>query len=311
MIKKKQGFQGQRYIQLPNKVLQRCINQPLVNNLYPTSIGYFPKAAYHHRERRTGANEHILIYCVDGKGQAIIEGEKFNIMPAEYLIIPSGKSHVYWSYPEQPWTIYWLHIKGEGANLISEILFKRMQEGNNGILITDEIIFIFNNIYNTFLLGYSTDNMVYASMNLNHYCKFFMYPRRKNSYSNERNGNFEQVILFLKENIGKNISLKEIALTANLSSAHFCTSFRKTTGFSPIEYFNHLKIQEACQLLQFTKKRISEIADDVGIEDPYYFSRLFSRIMGMSPKVYRQDKEFNIEILKSPKTPKFRRYFRY
>jgi len=129
-----------------------------------------------------------------------------------------------------------------------------------------------------------------------------MYPEKIHSYTEERNGNFDQVIRFLKENISKNISLQEIALTANLSSAHFCISFRKTTGFSPIEYFNHLKIQEACQLLQFTRQRISEIANDVGIQDPYYFSRVFSRIMGMSPKEYRQKKEFNNdEKLKIPK----------
>ena len=292
MIKKKQGFQGQKFIQLPNKVVHSCMNQPLVSNLFATSIGYYPKASYHYRERRNGANEHILIYCVDGKGEALIEGENFKITPSEYLIVPHGKSHVYWSDTDHPWTIYWLHLKGEGADVISEILFRRMRLGNNGILITDELIRVFNNIYNNFLLGYSTNNMIYASMNLNHYCKFFIYPEIIHSYNpEERNENFEQVIRFLKENISKNIPLQEIASIANLSATRFCISFRKTTGFSPIEYFNHLKIQEACQLLQFTLKRISEIAYTVGIQDPYYFSRLFSKIMGISPKEYRYKKE--------------------
>lgn len=303
MIKKKQGFQGQRFIQLPNKVVQVCMEQPLVNSLFATSLGYYPKATYHYRERRNGANEHILIYCVDGKGEAQIGSEKFKITPSEYLIVPAGKSHMYWSDPDNPWTIYWLHLKGEGADVISEMLFKRMQEGNNGILITDELIRVFNNIYNNFLLGYSKDNLIYTSMNLSHYCKFFIYPEIIHSYNREgRNGNFEQVIRFLKENISKNVSLGEIAATANLSSAHFCISFRKVTGFSPIEYFNHLKVQEACQLLQFTQQRISEIANAVGIQDPYYFSRLFSRIMGMSPKEYRHKKEFKKAELEIPKT---------
>jgi AraC-like DNA-binding protein len=294
MIKKKQGFQGQKFIQLPSKVVRKCMDQPLVANLFAISIGYYPKAAYHYRERRHGANEHILIYCVDGKGEAVIEGEKFKITPSEYLIIPRRKSHAYWSDADNPWSIYWLHLRGKGAEVISEILFKRMREGKNGILITGELIRVFNNIYNNFLLGYSTANMIYTSMNLNHYCKFFVYPEKIQDY-NKKEGNmdFERVIRFLKENISKNISLHEIASVANLSSAHFCISFRKTTGFSPIEYFNHLKIQEACQLLQFTTQRISEIADAVGIEDPYYFSRLFHKIMGVSPKEYRHKKEFN------------------
>ena len=59
------------------------------------------------------------------------------------------------------------------------------------------------------------------------------------------------------------------------------------TGFSPIEYFNHLKVQKACQYLLFTDLRVKEIADKLGIEDPYYFSRMFSKLMGMSPGTYR------------------------
>ena len=63
--------------------------------------------------------------------------------------------------------------------------------------------------------------------------------------------------------------------------------FKKSTGFSVIEYFNHLKMQKACQFLQFTDLRVNEIANRLGMEDPYYFSRLFSKVIGMSPKQYR------------------------
>lgn len=72
--------------------------------------------------------------------------------------------------------------------------------------------------------------------------------------------------------------------------AHFSVTFKKKTGFSPIEYFNHLKMQKASQYLLFTNLRIKEIAQEVGIEDPYYFSRLFTKIMGISPVHYREKK---------------------
>jgi AraC-like DNA-binding protein len=70
--------------------------------------------------------------------------------------------------------------------------------------------------------------------------------------------------------------------------SHYSSLFKKKTGFSPIDYFNHLKIQKACQYLQFTQLRIREIALKVGISDPLYFSRLFTQTMGYSPKEYRQ-----------------------
>jgi AraC-like DNA-binding protein len=63
--------------------------------------------------------------------------------------------------------------------------------------------------------------------------------------------------------------------------------FKQKTGFAPMEYFNQLKVQKACQYLLFTDLRIKEIAEQLGMEDPYYFSRMFKGVMGLSPKEYR------------------------
>ena len=54
-----------------------------------------------------------------------------------------------------------------------------------------------------------------------------------------------------------------------------------------MEYVNHLKLQKACQYLMFTSMRIKEIAAQIGMFDPFYFSRFFKKQMGMSPKQYR------------------------
>lgn len=56
-------------------------------------------------------------------------------------------------------------------------------------------------------------------------------------------------------------------------------------------YFNMLKIQQACALLDFTEIKINQVCYKVGIEDPYYFSRLFNKIMGMPPKEYKKLKK--------------------
>jgi AraC-like DNA-binding protein len=84
------------------------------------------------------------------------------------------------------------------------------------------------------------------------------------------------------------LTLEEIARQVNLSPSHFSFIFKKKTGFSPIEYFNHLKIQKACQYLLFTDLRIKEISSELGIDDQYYFSRLFTKVMGFAPNDYRE-----------------------
>lgn len=294
LLKKKEGFDGQEAIALPNKILDQCEKNPYVSNIYTTWLGFYPTAAYHYRQRKSGTDEHILIYCTQGQGEAVIENKKYRIAPYDYLIVPAGKAHTYWADAETPWTIYWLHLKGTGAEYVTELLYRKMQAGNNKMLKTDEMIATFKAMYHTLQLGYSIENILFCTLNLNQLVKLFLHPENAVRYEDTvHEENFDKVIRYLKDNIARSVSLKDIAAIANLSAAHFCNSFRKTTGQSPIEYFNQLKIQRACQLLQFSSHRINEIAQMVGIEDAYYFSRLFTRTMGVSPKEYRSRLEFN------------------
>ena len=94
----------------------------------------------------------------------------------------------------------------------------------------------------------------------------------------------------MQDHIDKNLTLADCATHVNYSACHYSSRFKNKTGFSPIEYFNQLKIQKACQYLQFTDLRIKEIAFKIGINDAYYFTRLFGKTMGFSPKDYRQSR---------------------
>ena len=91
----------------------------------------------------------------------------------------------------------------------------------------------------------------------------------------------------MEENIETRLSLEEVADYLGYSVSHLSAMFKKAMGVSTINYFNRLKIKKACSLLCDTDMKISQISHKVGISDSYYFSRLFSKIVGMSPKVYR------------------------
>jgi AraC-like DNA-binding protein len=147
---------------------------------------------------------------------------------------------------------------------------------------------LFNELYLNLERGYSMENLCYVNMSLLHFLSSFIYGTRFNQLEVEnREDSVNTCINFMQDNLHKSLTLQEIATTINLSPSHFSYIFRHRTGFSPIEYFNHLKIQKACQYLLFTDLRIKEIADQLGLADPYYFSRLFSKLMGISPIEYR------------------------
>jgi len=85
--------------------------------------------------------------------------------------------------------------------------------------------------------------------------------------------------------------LKEISDFSGLSTSHFSNLFHMKTGYSPVSYFLQLKVQQACHYLDFSDMKINQIAMTIGYDDPFYFSRFFSKIMGMSPTVYRNKKK--------------------
>ncbi|MBI1179781.1 MAG: helix-turn-helix domain-containing protein [Alphaproteobacteria bacterium] len=75
---------------------------------------------------------------------------------------------------------------------------------------------------------------------------------------------------------------------SGLSERTFKRRFRAATGFTPVEYVQTLRIEEAKQYLETTDLNIDEIGEKVGYSDPAFFRRLFKRQSGTSPAAYRQ-----------------------
>jgi len=288
-IRKKEGFQGQRAIIIPKRIIStQCEKNEIISPLYITDIGYYPKAKFHYRERSQGADQHILIYCIEGKGTVKIGKTVYSIHADDFLIIPSHTPHQYAADPNDPWTIYWIHFKGCTSASIVDLALARFNGHKGFVNYNEERIHLFKNLYDTLERGYKSDNLVYINMSLWHYLTTFIFMDKVVA-ADESVGTqlIDKAIDFMSKKTEQVITLEDIAKTVNLSTAHFSSIFKKKTGFSPIEYFNHLKVQKACQYLLFSDLRVKEVAYKLGINDPYYFSRLFSKVMGTSPNEYR------------------------
>lgn len=93
---------------------------------------------------------------------------------------------------------------------------------------------------------------------------------------------------YVKENFcDPNISLISAARHVNMSAAHFSTVFSQTTGRSFINYLTNLRMERAKKLLRETSMRLSDIAMEIGYNEPNYFSHVFRKTVGITPKEYR------------------------
>ena len=92
----------------------------------------------------------------------------------------------------------------------------------------------------------------------------------------------------LRSEWSRNEKMEKYAALCGVSETYFYRCFREWAGKSPVEYRNALRLSNAASMLRHTDMTVSEIANVVGFEDPFYFSRIFSKQFGCSPKLYRK-----------------------
>jgi len=96
-----------------------------------------------------------------------------------------------------------------------------------------------------------------------------------------------QLIELIEHNTDKKMSLEQLASEVNMHANYMCRVFKQDTGKSIVQYWNELKISKAAEYLKQPDVRVKEAAAYVGIDDPFYFNRLFKKIIGISPTEYR------------------------
>lgn len=292
MFKKRDGFTGEKLISMPITLVEKeIVKNSFFNALFITHIGYFPKANSHYRERRKGCKDNILIYCIDGKGWYYMGEKKYTVKANQFFIIPATNQYMrYGSDEKDPWTIYWVHFCGDKLKALNDYFSMDNFIVPKSIHFDEYKIELWQQMYDCLEKGYSVENLGYANLCLYYFIASFLFPQKRTELLNRKSKDVtDKAIEYMKQNISERLTVEDFAAVLNLSVSHFHTVFSKKTGQGPMDYFIQLKMQRACQLLDLSRMKVKEIAFEVGYIDPYYFSRQFSKAMGLSPQTYRNN----------------------
>jgi AraC family transcriptional regulator len=96
-----------------------------------------------------------------------------------------------------------------------------------------------------------------------------------------------RVVDYLVAHLADSVTLTDLARLAGVSAPHFCRAFAESTGVSPHRFQIALRMEEATRLLARKEMSIADVGSAVGYDDPAYFSRLFARQTGLSPREWR------------------------
>lgn len=100
----------------------------------------------------------------------------------------------------------------------------------------------------------------------------------------------DQVVSYIQQNYREKINVTKIATLYNLERRRLAYLFEKHTGLSPNTYITEYRISKSKELLERAELSIAEVADRVGYDDCFYFSRVFKKQTGVAPTTYRRKK---------------------
>lgn len=279
----REGFAGQRLVVVPRPAVREALSRPVTRRLLVTDCGYFPAARDHGRSRTQGAAQSIVIVCVSGSGWVRVNGVEHRIGAGTALILPAGLPHAYGAGDANPWTIWWCHLAGsDAAELIEEtgvtpgrpVLPLRSPE--RAVALLDEIV-------GSLERDQSPARLISAAgaawKLLTQLATARVLP--------ERGDPLERAMAFLEERLDGTVRVAELARMVGISASHLSALFREATGGGVLAHHVNLRMAKARQLLDITSLPVADVASEVGYSDPFYFSRHFRRVHGVSPTEYR------------------------
>ena len=277
---------GVRFV-VPRFLLQRLTVHPLTRELYPRAMGYYPEAMGHRVERLDHA-DHLLLYCAGGRGMLRVNRRQHPVARGDLMMLPAGLAHAYASSSRDPWTLYWVHFNGSHVGAFWESMHFLPERPVRHIGAAPKVVADFETLLEGRSNGFREGYLVHAANHLRQMLTMFalMISTHVRKSTGDR-FDLQRVHALMQEKLHGQLDLASLADVAGMSRHAFCRRYKMQTGNSPYQHFLHLKMERACYLLDISNQSVGDVAAALGYDDAYYFSRLFRKIMGMSPTQYR------------------------
>ena len=229
-----------------------------------------------------GRKDYYLIYVTEGALKICIEDKIINAEKGSVVIFPPKYKYEY--YGEPPLKYLYTHFTGSYVEqFLNDCGFSPLpviKKCNFSFKITND----FNKLLETFNINSNLKTQKCAYL-LEH----LLISISDNLVKTEDRVSIDNSLAYIHSNYTKKLEIPTLAKMENLSNSRYITLFREKTGKSPNKYIIDLRIYLALDLLKNTDKPIKEIAEKVGYFDPYFFSALFKKHVGVSPKTYRKN----------------------
>lgn len=258
------------------------------NYLIINSCGYqkfITKSNVIHRQN--GRKDYILVYVISGESEFLFKKQE-KVSKGSIAVYRPGEEHLYSFSSHYNTEDYWIHFTGTGI----EDLLMTLGIGKEHVLnigIYPEYLDLFDKIISELQMKRASYHELAAS----YFIQFIGLVGRRH-YDRNLNMVFNKypfikdIIYMIHNDYNTDLSITKLARQCNLDLSHFIKIFIKVTGATPLQYITNIRIQKAKHLLANTSLSITEISDLVGYNSYNYFSRMFKKITGITPSIYKE-----------------------
>lgn len=266
--------------------------EDLSNDLIVESCGNFimtpgPK---HVTFRTLGRKDYQLIYIAAGVAHFYFEGKERLLSAGHMVLYRPYEMQSYVYYPEDKTEVYWIHFTGSGVESILET--GHIEEGVNVFYTgtSPDYQWLFRRIIHEMQLREAHYEMLIAMLLKDIFILMLRNYEKKSTPDNRMEKEINIAIHYFNINYNRDINIDEYAKERYMSSCWFIRNFKKQVGMTPMQYIISIRMSNAQNLLENTDYNIKEISEILGYENPLYFSRLFTKHTGFSPREYRYRK---------------------
>lgn len=239
-------------------------------------------------KRPDGRKDYQLLYIASGKGHFFIDGKERIVSAGNIIIYEPDEPQNYVYYKEDKTDVYWVHFTGSEVGKILDCYNVHVKDNILYIGTSPDYQWLFGQIIQELQLCRSRYEEIISIHLRNILILISRSIGSSKTFSNAAEKEIAFAMHYFRMNYSKEIRIDKYAESRNLTACWFIHCFKQITGQTPLQYILSLRISNAQSLLENTGYSISEIAEQVGYDNSLYFSRLFHKQTGMSPKEYRR-----------------------
>lgn len=234
--------------------------------------------------RKNGRLDYHILIIKYGHCMVDLEGEKHNIGENDIIIYEPNQKQEYY-FLDKHSESYWLHFSGTRTKSLLDIC--HLKNGIYHIRNVNEIYLILEHMIRAYnkknVLG-ERKEIKCASILIELICQLSEDINDEYAYHSIS----DELMNYIHHNYTSNISFDEFSQNHGISAHRLTQIFKEQTGLTPHKYKLNLQLIDAKWLLKNSELNISEIANKIGFSDPLYFSRVFKKYTGFSPKEFTE-----------------------